>query len=381
MIYLSVDEFQHFQCVADRCPNTCCAGWKIIMDRETYGKMVDGEEILQIPSSEWLEDDGKQITVKMDHGRCPMLTEENLCRVVMKLGPEYLCQTCKFYPRSAHSYGEVQELYLTLSCPEVLRSLMDKEQVEFDIGEDQKPAKEYPHAELYIFESAVRTSLVEFLYAVRQISLPVRLFAAFKILEEGIRMEEEHNHNADLLRLSINAYAQPEVLCAMEENLRGVVDERSRYRFLRQILNIAGRYDDYERFHKLVQQALEYFSQDYTEEYQQRMREFQETVCREYGKFYTNYWVYRLFCDMISVPEFTKSREKFLYIAVEFALFQTIALTSFIKGTLDREEYIYIISCLSRLMEHSTSFYESITSSIVSNDLVSVAGVLLLTIA
>ena len=381
MIYLSVDEFHQFQCAADRCLNTCCVGWKIVMNRETYEKMVEGEEVLQIPASDWLEDKGNEISVRLDHGRCPMLTEDNLCRVVARLGPEYLCPTCMFYPRCACSYGDVQELYLALSCPEVLRSLMEKEQIEFDIGEDEISGQEYPHTELYVFESAVRTSLVEFLYTMRQISLPVRLFAAFTILEEGVRMDREGNHNADLLRLCIDAYAQPEVLCAMEEKLRGVVDERSRYHFLGQILNIAGKYKEYERFHRLVQQAVEYFGREYTEDYEQQLKTFRETVCREYGKFYTNYWVYRLFCDLISVPEFEKSREKFLYIGVEFALFQTIALVSFIKGNLAREEYMYIISCLSRLMEHSDSFYQSLTSSIVDNDLVSVAGILLLIIA
>ena len=127
MIYLSVDEFHQFQCAADRCLNTCCVGWKIVMNRETYEKMVEGEEVLQIPASDWLEDKGNEISVRLDHGRCPMLTEDNLCRVVARLGPEYLCPTCMFYPRCACSYGDVQELYLALSCPEVLRSLMEKD--------------------------------------------------------------------------------------------------------------------------------------------------------------------------------------------------------------------------------------------------------------
>ena len=73
MIYLSVDEFHQFQCAADRCLNTCCVGWKIVMNRETYEKMVEGEEVLQIPASDWLEDKGNEISVRLDHGRCPML--------------------------------------------------------------------------------------------------------------------------------------------------------------------------------------------------------------------------------------------------------------------------------------------------------------------
>ena len=30
-----VDNYQDFQCIADRCPKTCCAGWQIEIDEET----------------------------------------------------------------------------------------------------------------------------------------------------------------------------------------------------------------------------------------------------------------------------------------------------------------------------------------------------------
>ncbi len=108
MIYLSVDEFHQFQCAADRCLNTCCVGWKIVMNRETYEKMVEGEEVLQIPASDWLEDKGNEISVRLDHGRCPMLIicaewsrdwDPNIyvlhvCSIPDALVPTEMCRNC-----------------------------------------------------------------------------------------------------------------------------------------------------------------------------------------------------------------------------------------------------------------------------------------------
>ncbi len=30
MNYLAVDLYQDFECIADACPNTCCAGWTLV---------------------------------------------------------------------------------------------------------------------------------------------------------------------------------------------------------------------------------------------------------------------------------------------------------------------------------------------------------------
>ena len=44
MNYLAVDLFRDFECIADACPNTCCAGWGITIDESTHQKMIEHEE-------------------------------------------------------------------------------------------------------------------------------------------------------------------------------------------------------------------------------------------------------------------------------------------------------------------------------------------------
>lgn len=385
MNYLTVDIYHDFHCIADSCPNTCCIGWEIIVDKNTYEKMVEKEEELGIPAKDWLIDNNGTIIVKKKNGKCPVLSEEGLCKVVTKLGPQYLCTTCTIYPRTSKQYGNVIEGYLYMSCPEVVSMLISKETVEFDMGKDDKPQKEdtdYAYIDLYLFESTVRTSIVELLQNTPHISLTTRLFAAFTILEEAVRMYEEHQLNADSFKAEVNAYIQEPILSALEKQLKNAVDEKKRYYFLKEIINIAIDNKRPECFTELVQQSVDYFSQEYSEQYLSDLQAFKEYNLAVYSNFYTNYWVYRIFSNILSIPEYEKSKKEFVYIAIEFALFQTITLVSFVKKgrIIDEKEYIYIISSLSRMMEHNESFRKKLTFQMVKNNLVNAAGILLLSV-
>lgn len=63
-------------------------------------------------------------------------------------------------------------------------------------------------------------------------------------------------------------------------------------------------------------------------------------------------------------------------------MIQMILLADFVKqgGRIDREDYIYIISCISRVAEHSSKFETDLLKHIHEKNLASGAGVLLMTI-
>lgn len=45
MRYIKPDYYDEFACIADRCPDTCCAGWQIMIDEDSLEKYerVKGE--------------------------------------------------------------------------------------------------------------------------------------------------------------------------------------------------------------------------------------------------------------------------------------------------------------------------------------------------
>ncbi len=131
--------FDEFTCVAGNCPDTCCAGWQIMIDEdslEKYGE-VEGSFGSRLRNSiDWMEGCFYQYD-----RRCAFLNEENLCDLYSELGPEALCDTCRLYPRHVEEYEGVREWSLSLSCPIAARLLLSW-QGEVPLIETETPEEE-----------------------------------------------------------------------------------------------------------------------------------------------------------------------------------------------------------------------------------------------
>ena len=125
MIYTRPDYFNEFKCIADKCKDTCCAGWQIVIDEtslEKY-KKIKGDYIWKVMAGvDWEEGCFRQDKEK----RCAFLNEKNLCELYINAGEDSLCKTCRDYPRHAEEFEGVREVTLSASCPEVARILMER---------------------------------------------------------------------------------------------------------------------------------------------------------------------------------------------------------------------------------------------------------------
>ena len=124
-----------FRCVGPDCEDTCCAGWTVPLDEATcrkYDAVSPGalRELLDA-NVERLERgaDGAmpqvyaRVRLRADHV-CPFLTEGRLCRIQAECGEEYLSTTCATYPRIKHRIDGLEEMALSLSCPEAARLVL-----------------------------------------------------------------------------------------------------------------------------------------------------------------------------------------------------------------------------------------------------------------
>lgn len=125
MIYTRPDYFHEFKCIADKCPDTCCAGWQIVIDDvslEKY-KNLKGDYIWKVMACvDWEEGCFRQDNEK----RCAFLNADNLCDLYKNAGEESLCKTCREYPRHTEEFEGVREVTLSVSCPVVARLLMER---------------------------------------------------------------------------------------------------------------------------------------------------------------------------------------------------------------------------------------------------------------
>lgn len=204
-----------FECIADKCPDTCCAGWGIVVDSESFEKYsaisnAYGDKIRSLIS---VDEDGDRIFTPCG-GRCPFLLESGLCEMHIELGHENLCRTCRLFPRHITSFGARIETGISLSCPEAARLIFespDPVTLESEnIGGEIIPSDF--DAELYFTLLEARKKAIDILQR-RDFSIEKRICAFLefsKALQECIKhgdYEEAASMNADTFFITKQSFS------------------------------------------------------------------------------------------------------------------------------------------------------------------------------
>lgn len=119
--------YNNFVCIADKCNHSCCIGWEIDIDPKTaekystfdkgYGAIVkESVDFKDVPHFRLAEND-----------RCPHLNENGLCRIILELGEEHLCDICREHPRFYNYTGRGIEVGLGLACQEAGRLILSSD--------------------------------------------------------------------------------------------------------------------------------------------------------------------------------------------------------------------------------------------------------------
>lgn len=187
--------YKKFHCIADRCEDTCCAGWEIDIDDKSfeYYKNVPGTfgDRLRMNIQEYRDEEED---IYESHGfilssdrRCPFLNGEGLCDLYRELGEEALCSVCTDTPRNMLEYGGVREIAISAACPEAARLIYGSEKpvafVEEEIAEEQ----EFEESDDERFFAGqirfVRNQVISLLQN-RRYSLPERILTCFCYVEK-----------------------------------------------------------------------------------------------------------------------------------------------------------------------------------------------------
>ncbi len=142
MRYVKPHYYDEFQCIAGECPDTCCAGWQIVIDDATlekYEKYVQDEEE-SFASCLNNSIDWEEGCFLQKGRRCAMLNDQNLCNLITAKGEGYLCDTCNRYPRHIEEFDGIREFSLSLSCPVAAEMMLKMtEQTRYIVEEDEEP--------------------------------------------------------------------------------------------------------------------------------------------------------------------------------------------------------------------------------------------------
>ncbi len=102
--------------------------WQIVVDDESAEKYAGlegalGEKLRLVQET---DEDGDRVFT-LQEGRCPFWEKTGLCEIHRLIGEEYLCHTCREYPRAVQDFGDFAEHDLSLSCPEAARIILTED--------------------------------------------------------------------------------------------------------------------------------------------------------------------------------------------------------------------------------------------------------------
>lgn len=171
MIYTVPDYYKEFHCIADRCEDTCCAGWQIVIDKKSlkkYKKLSGdfGHEMRK--KVNWLTGTFRQDEEK----RCAFLNDCNLCNLYLHEGEAGFCKTCRLYPRHIEEFEGVREISLSISCPEAARILLQKKEPVNYLIYEKEGEEEYEDFDPFLF-SLLEDTRKEMLSILQNRGLPV----------------------------------------------------------------------------------------------------------------------------------------------------------------------------------------------------------------
>lgn len=211
MIRVVPDFYPAFACIASRCGHSCCVGWEVDVDEDSLERYsgisgVLGDKLrreIDMADNPHFRLDGRE--------RCPFLTGENLCQLILELGEDSLCQICADHPRFRSWFPDRVEEGLGLCCEEAGRLLLGRTEplvflsLPFD-GEDEEPGEDY-RALLEL-----RTQLISLLQD-RTKTLKTRVCEAFSLCGENLPQRSLREDIDFLLTLEI---LEPEWRAALE---------------------------------------------------------------------------------------------------------------------------------------------------------------------
>ena len=368
--------FKDFKCIASECEDTCCAGWGIVIDDETYDKYqkVDGAFGDRL-KSEIVNDAGENIFV-LKGNDCPFLNENKLCDIYNELGEGGLCYTCRQYPRYLEEFGSLREMGISLSCPEAARIILrDSKKATFELSENNEEVTGYNdiNARLYIELMQCRKIVFDILQD-RSIELNSRAAIVISFVKE-IQDKIDENEIGDIkdIREKYNNESFiKELLCSLEQYKN---KKNDKYNNMHEYFNVFKNLKHINPNDPLgLDDAIRYFwqSEDDKEIYLSKNDSFNKYYEEPMYKFehILVYFIFRYF--MKAVFDYDVSAKVKMAI-VSYLMIKELSVVRFTEdGDFTEEDIVDIAHTYSKDIEHLEENIESLAEIFETNEVFSV---------
>lgn len=361
------DYYKDFKCIADKCEDTCCAGWEVDVDDDSYeyyktvtGPFGDRIKSVMVPPTE-----EEEACFTLNNGRCPFLNDNNLCDLYTELGEDKLCDTCTNYPRFIEEYGSLREIGIALSCKTAGELILKSDKkVTFELTENDEMVSTYNDIdpELYMMLMASRKTAFDIAQN-RDFDIVMRYCLVLEYAKD-IQDMIDKGTLSKIMNIK-NNYSSEEYLRERTKTFNILHNEEyTRYSYIYEYLKI---FDDFEIINKswtdMVNHEKEYmYEQSSNEEYKSRYNRF-EQYYHEKEYEYEQLLVYFIFRYYLKAVNDDDVFSKVKMAVVSFLIIKDLDVLRFCdnEGSLSFEEQVDIMHIYSREIEHSYENFEKLS--------------------
>lgn len=385
---------QQFSCIGSDCEDSCCIGWRVNIDKETYKKYKQSRDTelksLFEKNVTRQRSGGSSISyakIKMgNEGRCSFLSEDNLCQVQMNLGEDFLSNTCAVYPRSINSINGVVEKSATMSCVEAARlALLNPNGIEFDEIEEPVNTPGFIVRQLQTDDLKDAKKSQKYFWELRIFSIQVLQDRSYTLAERLIilgmfyqNVQEYINRgDVDEIPTVIAKYIKtmanqgmkellvevPTQLAVQMELCKELVD----YRFSQGVTS--QRY--FECLNEMlagIQYTGEATVEEVTEHYKKAFEDYYEPFMMEHEYILENYVVNYIFKNLFPLEHKTLF-DDYIMLVIHYSMIKLhlIGMAGFHKG-LTTDLMIKLIQSFAKTVEHNNAYLKRMLNLLKTNE-------------
>lgn len=376
--------YDDFKCIGGECIDNCCgSNWRIDIDEKTYkkykklkgewGKKIDSNISRNRSNPNYL----KYGKINLKNNKCSLLSENGLCTIHGSLGEDYLCNTCRVYPRSINKYGEIYERNLSISCPEVARYIIkSKDNFSFNL-EDEKLSDLDKD---YIVDGKYNEKLYNILWDTRSLAMEIIQFkeieiwkriSFFKMLTDKVQNiinEKQYDNYEELLNNFREQITNINVINSLDK-ISLISDVK--VKFIQSALQVrANNGLNNDKFTSLIIEYNELFDKniDFKNNVENiiKIEEEFNIYLKEQENIIENlliYLIYKYFMKSLHTKDLNAEVNK---VILSYAMIKILLLSRYNKNDkkLNEDDFVEVFYLFSRTVEHNIVFLPNIYKDI-----------------
>ncbi len=372
--------FNEFKCIADKCKDTCCAGWEVVIDEEAYEAYQQVKGAFGDKLRSEIVNDGEDNIFVLKNNNCPFLNGNKLCDIYSELGEDYLCYTCQQFPRYTEEFGNLREIGISLSCPEAARIILrNSDKVEFEVTENDEFILSDNDIDGKLYMELMQCRQIVFkLLQNRDMELKARTVLALAFIEEV--QEKIDNDELGAIKLINKKYLDEDFIYEASEGLiqfKEDVEQRTEkiYKYFNELKNLKHINDEDPL---KIERAMKYFedNDNNKELYLRRYEEFYKYYDEKMFKF-ENILVYFVFRYFMKAVYDGDALGKIQIAIFSYLMIKELSIIAWVeKGELTDEELADISHMYSKDVEHLVENIDTLEDDFYTKDIFSVMNMI-----